>query len=52
MAWVSFARTGDTNHEDMVERQAYTTEDGAAMIFDAACSIGNHHDKDLIELIG
>ena len=51
-AWVSFARTGDPNHEGMIEWPAYTTEEGAAMIFDAESSIGNHHDADLKELIG
>lgn len=50
-AWVSFARTGDPNHEGMIELPAYTTEEGAAIIFDAECSIVNHHDKELFKLI-
>lgn len=47
-AWINFAKTGDPNHDGMIEWPAYTNEDGAAMIFDAESSIGNHHDADLI----
>ena len=43
-AWVSFVKTGDPNHDGMTEWPAYSTEDGATMIFDVECSIVNHHD--------
>ena len=50
-AWVSFAKTGDPNHEGMVEWPQWTLEDGATMIFDAECTIGHNHDDKLIEEI-
>jgi len=50
-AWINFAKTGNPNHDGMVEWPAYTNEEGATMIFEAESYIGNHHDADLINAI-
>ena len=50
-AWISFAKTGDPNHEGMIEWPQWTLEDGATMIFDTECTIGHNHDDKLMEEI-
>lgn len=50
-AWTSFAHTGDPNHKGMIEWPAFTNEEGAAMMFEADCRIGYHHDDELFEAV-
>jgi len=50
-AWISFAHTGDPNHDGLIEWPAYTNEEGAAMIFCGNSYVGYHHDAELIEAI-
>ena len=49
-AWISFARTGNPNHNGLPAWPAYTPGNGAAMIFDNKCQVKNHHDKDLLAI--
>ena len=50
-AWIAFAKTGNPNHEGMIEWPQWTLEDGATMIFDRECTIGHNHDDKLMEEI-
>jgi para-nitrobenzyl esterase len=38
-AWVSFARTGNPNHDQLPHWPAYAAETRATMIFDAPCAV-------------
>ena len=49
-AWINFAGTGNPNHKGLPNWAAFTTEDGATMIFDSICEVRNNHDKDLMSL--
>ncbi|HEY5824286.1 MAG TPA: carboxylesterase family protein, partial [Cyclobacteriaceae bacterium] len=49
-AWVQFAKTGNPNHKTLPEWPAYTSENGATMIFDTKCVLKNHHDKELMSI--
>ena len=40
-AWVSFARSGDPNHDDLPRWPAFTTAERATMIFDNECRAVN-----------
>lgn len=48
--WVSFARTGNPNNEDMPKWDPYTKENGAVMIFDNKSELKFHHDADLLKI--
>ncbi|MBQ4490329.1 MAG: carboxylesterase family protein, partial [Pyramidobacter sp.] len=50
-AWVNFARTGNPNGEGLPEWPAWTSENGAVMIFDNECVVRNHPDKELQALL-
>lgn len=50
-AWIHFARHGDPNHADIPAWPKYTEANGANMIFDNTCTVRNHHDKELVDLI-
>ncbi|HYQ59250.1 MAG TPA: carboxylesterase family protein, partial [Draconibacterium sp.] len=50
-AWINFIRTGNPNSKNLPEWPAYTSENGATMIFDNTCKVVNHHDKALIDFI-
>ena len=51
-AWINFARTGNPNAEGLPDWPAYTTEQGATMIFDNSSRIANHPDRKLLEAAG
>ena len=40
-AWVSFARTGNSNHNDLPYWPKYTLERRATMQFDSTCAVSN-----------
>lgn len=51
-AWLNFARSGNPNVADKLPLwDAYTRENGATMIFDSACRIVKHHDRELMDLV-
>ena len=50
-AWISFARTGNPNTEELPQWPAYSNTDGALMFFDNTCEIKYNHDKELIGFI-
>jgi len=51
-AWLNFARSGNPNVADKLPLwDADTRENGATMIFDSACRIVKHHDRELMELV-
>lgn len=50
-AWINFARHGNPNHDDLPNWPAYTEANGSNMFFDNTCSVRNHHDKELMELV-
>lgn len=51
-AWVAFAKNGNPNHENMIDWPAYTTEEGATMIFESKSRVGYHFDDALRSEIG
>ena len=50
-AWISFARTGDPNTEDLPQWPTYNCSEGATMIFNNECEVRYNHDKELINFI-
>ena len=50
-AWVSFARTGNPNHNGVPEWPAYDRNGGATMIFDDEPTVVHHHDRELMSLL-
>ncbi|NCB91569.1 MAG: carboxylesterase/lipase family protein [Clostridia bacterium] len=50
-AWVSFAKTGDPNHEKLPEWPAFDPQTGAVMIFDRDTQVRKHHDQKLMNLL-
>jgi para-nitrobenzyl esterase len=51
-AWLNFAKTGNPNVVDKLpEWPPYTASNGATMIFDRACIIRQHHDRELMKFI-
>ena len=50
-AWVSFARTGNPNHNGVPEWSAYDRNGGASMIFDDEPTVVHHHDRELMLLL-
>ena len=51
MAWINFARSGNPNHARLPEWPAFSSENGATMIFDNTCEVRNHHDRELMALV-
>ena len=48
-AWIAFARTGNPNHKGLPTWPAYTATNGATMLFDNACQVKAHPDKEVLE---
>ena len=48
-AWMSFARSGNPNHDKLTEWRPYTEDDHACMIFGAPSACRADHDAELIE---
>ncbi|HEY0108173.1 MAG TPA: carboxylesterase family protein [Fibrella sp.] len=49
-AWIAFARTGNPNHKGLPTWPQFNAANGATMLFDDACQVKTHHDKELIEI--
>jgi para-nitrobenzyl esterase len=50
-AWVSFARTGNPNHNDLPHWPKYTSERKATMQFDSTCAVRNDPEGQGLRLI-
>ena len=50
-AWVSFARTGNPNHNDLTHWPKYTSERRATMQFDSTCAVRNDPESQGLRLI-
>lgn len=50
-AWVSFARTGNPNHDGLPDWPAVMPHSVPTMIFDRECTMRVDHDRELIERI-
>lgn len=50
-AWINFARTGNPNADGLPQWEPYTSENGAAMIFDNECRMRYKHDKELMDIV-
>ena len=51
LAWISFAYTGDPNHDWIPKWPAFTSNEGATMIMDRSWYVGHNHDAELMELL-
>lgn len=51
-AWTQFAKTGNPNHPGLPTWSAFTPENGATMVIDNKSAVRQHHDDDLIKVIG
>ena len=49
-AWIAFARTGNPNHKGLPTWPQFNAANGSTMLFDDACQVKTHHDKELIEI--
>jgi para-nitrobenzyl esterase len=50
-AWINFARSGNSNHQGLPDWPAFTTENGATMVFDSVCQLQSYPDRPLHDLI-
>ncbi len=50
-SFVNFARSGNPGHSGLPNWPAFTSENGATMVFDDYNTVGMNHDKALIDLI-
>jgi para-nitrobenzyl esterase len=50
-SWINFARTGDPNHKGLPTWPKYNAQGGATMMFDNACTVKNHPDKEVLEMV-
>jgi para-nitrobenzyl esterase len=51
-AWVSFARTGNPNHDGLPHWPNYIAEHRATMYFDTTCEVRNDPEREGLKLIG
>jgi para-nitrobenzyl esterase len=49
-AWINFARTGNPNTKKLPMWPAYTSQNGAVMVFDNKCEAKNNFDKELMTI--
>jgi para-nitrobenzyl esterase len=50
-AWIRFARNGDPNHDGLPGWPAFTAENGATMVFDNACGVAYHADREELSAV-
>ena len=51
-SWINFSRNGNPAANGLPSWPAYTKQNGSLMIFDKKCEVKNHHDKELLALVG
>jgi len=49
-AWINFAKTGNPNTGALPPWPAYSSGNGATMIFDNVCQVKFHHDRELLAI--
>lgn len=50
-SFVNFARNGNPGHSGLPDWPAFTSDNGATMVFDDYNTLGNKHDKALMDLV-
>jgi para-nitrobenzyl esterase len=50
-AWISFARSGNPNHEGLPHWEPFTSSNGGSMVFDNECLYQEHLDDELLNTI-
>lgn len=50
-AWIHFARTGNPNHDQLIEWPTYDQKKTQTMFFNVASHVGPQHDKELLKLV-
>ena len=50
-AWISFAKTGNPNTEELPTWKPYSIQKGATMVLNNDCEVVYNHDKELMELV-
>jgi len=50
-AWISFAKTGNPNHEGLPTWPEYNSKNTATMHFDTSCEVKPQLDKELFSLV-
>jgi para-nitrobenzyl esterase len=50
-SWINFARTGNPGHKGLPTWPRYTQAGGATMMFDNTCTVRNHPDKEILDIV-
>lgn len=50
-AWINFARTGNPNHDQLIEWPTYDQKKTQTMFFNVKSHVGPQHDKELLKLV-